>query len=127
MHYAASHGNLLAVKKLIEAGAASQLSALDHASRTPFELALLGGENAVTEYLRENHAKSSEGADPISNTTEIVQPRIYGMEKDHVFPFWFSLGLFVAVILLTKVVLDTDVDKSRCSIFGNMQRYQVSY
>lgn len=51
LHHAAAKGNLDAVKKLLKAGAASDLSALDKDARTPLQVAALCEEDDVVGYL----------------------------------------------------------------------------
>jgi len=51
LHHAAAKGNLGAVKKLLKAGAASDLSALDKDARTPLQVAALCEEDDVVGYL----------------------------------------------------------------------------
>jgi hypothetical protein len=103
MHYAASLGNLSAVQKLIDAGTASQLFALDDASRTPFELAILEGKDAIVEYLEENYDVHSEVTSAISSTAGIKQMRKDEVRKDLSSGLWVLLGFFIALILLTRV------------------------
>jgi ankyrin repeat protein len=52
LHHAASKGNLVAVKKLLDAGASHDLSALDKDFRSPLQVAALCGRGDVEEYLK---------------------------------------------------------------------------
>ncbi|KAJ4302761.1 hypothetical protein N0V90_001652 [Kalmusia sp. IMI 367209] len=103
MHCAALQGNLSAVQKLIDAGAASQVFALDDASRTPFELAISEGKDAIVEYLQENYNVHSEATSSISSTARVSQVRKDEVRKEFSFGLWILLSLFMVIILLTRV------------------------
>jgi ankyrin repeat protein len=103
MHYAASLGNLSAVQKLIDAGTASQVFALDDASKTPFELAISEGKHAIVEYLQDNYNVHSEVASSMSSTAGIRQVRKDEVRRDLSSGLWVLLSLLIATILFTRV------------------------